>query len=135
MTDKTEGKKSLRQQQLEDRREKMKKLTPKVERVRVSPASEELRQVLKHPKSAVKFPASGSVEWPLDQFTRRRIKDGSVTREEDRRPQGGNPQQSSQRRPQHSPSPQGQQPAPQQSQPQPVPPVPPPTSPPPKSAA
>jgi hypothetical protein len=75
-----EGEKSLREKQLDERREKMKKLNPPLERVRVTPASDELRKALKHP-NGVKFPASGSVEWPLDQFTRRRIKDGSVNRE------------------------------------------------------
>ena len=125
MNDKTEGKKSLRKQQLEDRREKMKKLTPKVERVRVSPASEELRQVLKHPKSGVKFPASGSVEWPLDQFTRRRIKEGSVTREDDRRQQG----QRRDQRPPHA-RPQDQRPQHEMHESAPLPP---PNSPPPKA--
>jgi hypothetical protein len=73
--------KDLRTQQIEARKALIKKLTPGVARVRVSPASDELRRVLKHP-TGLKFPATGSVEWPLDQFTRRRIKDGTVTREE-----------------------------------------------------
>jgi hypothetical protein len=75
-----EGDKSLREKQLDERREKMKKLNPPLERVRVTPKNDELRKALKHP-NGVKFPATGSVEWPLDQFTRRRIKDGSVNRE------------------------------------------------------
>jgi hypothetical protein len=36
--------------------------------------------VLKHPKGGG-FPESGSAEWPDDRFTKRRIADGSVTRE------------------------------------------------------
>jgi hypothetical protein len=82
-SNKDEGEKSLREQQVAARKERMAKLNPPLERVRVTPANDDLRRVLKHPKGA-KFPASGSVEWPLDQFTRRRIKDGSVTREEKR---------------------------------------------------
>jgi len=45
--------------------------------LRVEPATPELRRALKHP-SGIKFRSAGSVEWPDDIFTRRRIKDGSV---------------------------------------------------------
>jgi hypothetical protein len=79
-------KKSLRETQIEARRKLMAELNPPLERVRVTPANDELRRVLKHPKGN-KFPESGSTEWPLDQFTRRRIKDGSVKRESERRAQ------------------------------------------------
>jgi hypothetical protein len=48
------------------------------QKVRVTPAREELRRALKHP-SGGGFRSSGSVEWPNDTFTRRRIKDGDVT--------------------------------------------------------
>jgi hypothetical protein len=51
-------------------------------RVRVNPRDEELRKVLKHPANGVKFLPTGSVEWPLDQFTKRRLYDGSVTLED-----------------------------------------------------
>jgi hypothetical protein len=44
----------------------------------VLPASEELRRVLKHP-NGMAFRSSGSVEWPDDKFTQRRIADGSIT--------------------------------------------------------
>lgn len=47
--------------------------------VRVVPANETLRRFLKHGITKVKFPAQGSVEWPNDQFTRNRIRDGDVT--------------------------------------------------------
>ncbi len=73
---------SLREQQVVARKKKMAELNPPIARVRVIPANDDMRRVLKHPKGGRGFPASGSVEWPLDQFTRRRIKDGSVTREE-----------------------------------------------------
>jgi hypothetical protein len=66
--------------------------------IRVMPAKEEYRKVLKHPRGAA-FPETGSVEWPDDRFTKRRLADGSVTREatqeaqqrmqERRRPQHG----------------------------------------------
>jgi hypothetical protein len=52
-------------------------------RVRVTPGDDDMRKLLKHP-NGVGFPASGSVEWPHDQFTRMRIKDGSVKVEEHR---------------------------------------------------
>lgn len=48
--------------------------------IRVVPAKEEYRAVLKHPKGTA-FPETGSVEWPDDRFTKRRLADGSVTRE------------------------------------------------------
>jgi hypothetical protein len=49
--------------------------------IRVVPAKDEYRGVLKHPKAGG-FPAEGSKEWPDDRFTKRRLADGSVTREE-----------------------------------------------------
>jgi hypothetical protein len=70
-----------RSQQIADRKKRMAELTPKIPRVRVTPANDDLRRVLRHP-NGMKFPPNGSVEWPMDQFTRRRIKDGSVTVEE-----------------------------------------------------
>jgi hypothetical protein len=52
--------------------------------VRVMPAKEEYRAVLKHP-SGGNFPAQGAATWPDDRFTKRRLADGSVTREGDAR--------------------------------------------------
>ncbi len=52
--------------------------------VRVMPAKEEYRTVLKHPHGSA-FPASGGAEWPDDRFTKRRLADGSVIREADAR--------------------------------------------------
>src|SRR4249919_1515878 len=46
--------------------------------IRVEPANDDMRRVLKHIPSGIKFRSEGSVEWPDDQFTRRRIADGSV---------------------------------------------------------
>jgi len=68
-----------RQQRLDARKAQMASLKPKRQTVRVTAASDELRRCLKHPKG-IRFPTGGgSVEWPLDRFTRRRIADGSVT--------------------------------------------------------
>lgn len=58
--------------------------------VRVVPAKEEYRKVLKHPKGAA-FPETGSVEWPDDRFTKRRLADGSVTREAEQMRAGKSP--------------------------------------------
>lgn len=47
--------------------------------IRVWPASEAIRKLMKHP-AGIKFRETldESVEWPLDTFTRRRIADGDV---------------------------------------------------------
>jgi hypothetical protein len=50
--------------------------------VRVVPKNDAVRRYLKHGLTKVGFLAEGSAEWPLDQFTKRRIKDGDVTIEE-----------------------------------------------------
>jgi hypothetical protein len=54
--------------------------------VRVLPASDDIRRVLKHPARGG-FPEQGGTEWPDDRFTKRRLADGSVTREETEQPQ------------------------------------------------
>jgi len=61
--------------------------------VRVNPRDEELRKVLKHPKNGKTFNPTGSVEWPLDQFTKRRLRDGSVTLESASAVEGQQPEQ------------------------------------------
>ena len=71
----------IRQKYLAARRERLKKFMPKQPRVRVLPANEDFRQVIKHP-SGIRFPEEGSVEWPMDKFTRKRIAEGDVTVEE-----------------------------------------------------
>jgi hypothetical protein len=50
-------------------------------RARVVPTTDGYRRLLKHP-SGVGFRASGSSDWPLDKFTRRRIADGSIRLED-----------------------------------------------------
>jgi hypothetical protein len=67
-------------------------------RVRVLPANDDLRRILKHPRGMA-FRSTGSVDWPFDKYTQRRIADGSVTIEEEKKPE------------QHHPSPRGHAPA------------------------
>jgi len=62
----------------------------RVARVRVWPRDENIRRVIKHP-SGVAFRKEGSVEWPLDAFTKRRLRDGSVTKEEPPKPREPEP--------------------------------------------
>jgi hypothetical protein len=50
-------------------------------RVRVVPTTDALRAVLKH-ANGMGFRSAGSVEWPLDKFTKRRLADGSVRLEQ-----------------------------------------------------
>lgn len=66
-----------------------KALTPR--RVRVSPRDDEMRRLMKHPRAGG-FRETGSAEWPLDTFTKRRIREGSVTLEESRAPAQAKPQ-------------------------------------------
>ena len=47
--------------------------------VRVNPRNDNMRKLLRHPLRGRGFPSTGSVEWPLDTFTRRRLRDGDVT--------------------------------------------------------
>lgn len=75
------GEKSERYKRRQERIKAVNALTA-VPRVRVTPAREELRNVLMHPGTGVRFRKEGSVEWPLDQFTKRRVRDGDVTIEE-----------------------------------------------------
>jgi hypothetical protein len=100
-----EGEKSLREQQVAARKEHMAKLNPPAPRVRVNPANDDLRRALKHPSGGIAFPKEGSVEWPLDQFTRRRIKEGSVTAEPKREEKSKEGERSGSRRAQaHEPA-------------------------------
>jgi hypothetical protein len=73
-------------EQLQRRQDRIAKIKEgrKVPRVRVVPKNDALRQALFHPSTRMRFPASGSAEWPNDQFTKRRIRDGDVTIEEKR---------------------------------------------------
>lgn len=63
----------------------------KVEGVRVEPAggdgytADDMRRLLKHP-TAGGFRSEGSIEWPLDTFTQRRLREGSVKLAEQKKP-------------------------------------------------
>ena len=54
-----------------------------VARVRVLPKNPLIRKYLKHEPTKIRFREEGSVEWPLDNFTIRRLRDGDVTIETD----------------------------------------------------
>jgi hypothetical protein len=73
--------------------------------VRVVPARAELRGVLAHP-NGMKFRPTGSVEWPLDSFTQRRIRDGDIRIVQQDRPAA--PQRPAQAQPQAQPQAQSQ---------------------------
>lgn len=51
--------------------------------VRVVPANESMRRMMRHPDSATQFGKTGSVEWPMDQFTQRRLRDGAIRLEDE----------------------------------------------------
>ena len=48
--------------------------------MKVWPKNETMRKILRH--GVITFPDEGSVDWPDDSFTHRRITDGDVTTEE-----------------------------------------------------
>jgi hypothetical protein len=54
--------------------------------IRVLPRDDDMRRLLKS-SSGVRFRSEGSMEWPDDQFTRKRIRDGDVTVEETKQQQ------------------------------------------------
>lgn len=66
----------------------------KLEGVRVVPNSgegftaDQMRRLLKHP-SAGGFRSEGSIEWPNDTFTKRRLAEGSVKLAEEPKTNGG----------------------------------------------
>jgi len=89
---------SVREKQVAEREKRIAELNPPLERVRVTPANDDLRRVLAHP-NGVGFEASGSAEWPLDKFTRRRITDGDVTIEGGRKADAAPPPRSATAKP------------------------------------
>lgn len=52
--------------------------------VRVEPRDDDMRRLLKHPRAGA-FRSEGSLEWPDDTFTRRRLKEGSVKLAEEKK--------------------------------------------------
>jgi len=71
-----------REARFAERRDYFKKQAA-VPRVRVLPKNEQIRKTLFHPLNGkgtiIRFPKEGSVEWPMDNFTRRRLRDGDIT--------------------------------------------------------
>ena len=58
-----------------------------IPRVRVLPKDDKWREIMVHPQGNLGFPKQGSAEWPLDQFTYNRLRDGDITLEEGRQSQ------------------------------------------------
>jgi hypothetical protein len=54
-----------------------------VPRVRVVPRDDDVRVMIKHPRAGA-FRSTGSVEWPYDTFTKRRVREGVVMLEPSR---------------------------------------------------
>jgi hypothetical protein len=82
MADEQKQELSVRDKLHRERLDRARKMTPDVGRVRVLPRNDDVRKYIVHQPSLIAFPESGSVEWPDDAFTRRRIADGDVTLEE-----------------------------------------------------
>jgi hypothetical protein len=79
MADQTFDPIEVRKKAIEARKAMLARRTPKRERVRISPANDDVRRLLRHPHAGG-FPVSGgAADWPLDRFTRRRLLDKSVT--------------------------------------------------------
>jgi hypothetical protein len=67
-------------QKIRDRVERIRKLAARPG-IRVVPRDDDMRRLLKHPRAGG-FRSEGSLEWPDDTFTQRRLRDGSVKAEE-----------------------------------------------------
>jgi len=59
-----------------ERMERLRKLHQKPG-LRVEPANEDMRRLLKHPVAGA-FRSEGAREWPADNFTYRRLRDGDI---------------------------------------------------------
>lgn len=74
---------SLRGQRQRDRMQKLRANIPPG--IRVTPRDDDMRRVLKHP-TAGGFRKEGATTWPNDRFTKRRLQDGTVKRDEEQKP-------------------------------------------------
>ena len=89
-----------REQAKRDRAKKIAEGTD-VPRVRVLPKNDDVRRTMAHGATGARFPqGGGSVEWPDDQFTKRRVRDGDVIIE-----QAQSPEQALQQRQTRTPAP------------------------------
>ncbi len=69
---------NLRHQRRIKRLQRLKDARPEVKMVNVVLVDERHRPVLKHQPSGIGFKDSGGAVWPDDNFTHRRLRDGSV---------------------------------------------------------
>lgn len=76
-TERTKRPKSIRWQRRQERLARIRE-TKREERVRVHPRDDVIRRDIRHGVSRQAFPKQGTVEWPLDNFTKRRLRDGTV---------------------------------------------------------
>ena len=67
-------------QRMTERTERMRKAKTRPG-IRVEPANDDMRRLMKHPRVG-HFRSEGSMEWPDDSFTHRRLRDGDVKRVE-----------------------------------------------------
>ena len=67
-------------QRMKERTDRMRKMHTRPG-IRVEPANDDMRRVLAHPRAG-HFRSEGSMEWPDDTFTHRRLRDGDVKRAE-----------------------------------------------------
>jgi hypothetical protein len=74
---------SLRAQRQRDRMEKLRAAIPPC--IRVLPSNDDMRRVLKHP-TAGGFRKEGGATWPNDRFTKRRLQDVTIKREDESPP-------------------------------------------------
>jgi hypothetical protein len=56
--------------------------------MKVYAKNDDIKKNIKHPTGPIRFNEDGSANWPDDQFTRRRIRDGDVTTEPPTPPEG-----------------------------------------------
>ena len=73
----------VRGQRMRQRMERLRAAIPPG--IRVVPANDKMRRVIRHPHAGG-FRAEGGAVWPSDRFTKRRLADGSIQREEERSP-------------------------------------------------
>jgi hypothetical protein len=67
---------NLRGQRAQERRERV----ARPPGIRVLPRDDKVRKYIKHVPTGIGFRETGSVEWPNDRFTQKRLRDGTVTR-------------------------------------------------------